>query len=84
MEETATITSKRQLTIPISIFRKAKLKEGQKVLIKKEGGVINIQPVTALVEKLAGSVITPKRFKGKTPEEILAMAKREYFNTRSK
>lgn len=79
MEEIATITSKRQLTIPVSIFKKAKLKEKQKVLLKEEGGVIKIQPATDLVEKLAGSVKVPERFKGKTPEHILKMAKKEYF-----
>lgn len=84
MAEIATITSKRQLTIPVSIFRKAKLKERQKVLLQEEKGMVKIQPVTSLVETLAGSVGIPKRFRGLGLEQILKRAKEEYFIKQAK
>lgn len=75
----ATITSKRQLTIPASIFRKAGLKQGQKVLISLHDNEIQIKPAVDLVEELAGSIKTPKRFRNLTPDQIISKAKKEYF-----
>ncbi len=80
MTQTATITSKRQLTIPASIFKKARLKEYQKVLVEEEAGVIKIQPTVSRVLKLSGSVKVPKRFKGKTLKQIIEISKEEYFS----
>ena len=82
MADIATITSKRQLTIPVSVFKKAKLKERQKVLLEEKGGEVKIKPLASLVEKMAGSVTPPKRLKGLGPEQILKQAKKEYFAKR--
>lgn len=79
MPKIATITSKRQLTIPVSIFRRADLREGQKVLITEKDGRIQIEPAVALVEHLAGSVKIPSRFKGLSPKEMVQRAKKEHF-----
>lgn len=80
MTGVVTITSKRQITLPSSLFKKAKLKEGQKLLLKEEKGSINIQPLSSVVESLAGSVKIPKRFKGKDIETIIEIAKKEHFS----
>jgi len=83
MQQIATITSKRQLTIPVEIFRRLNLDEVRKVSIKEEGGVIKIEPLFKLVNELAGSVKVPKRFKNLSVTEIKKKAKREYFNNKN-
>lgn len=79
MQLSATITSKRQLTIPVQLFKRLNLKIGQKVAISEEAGVLKIEPMEALLDRLAGSVIIPERFKGLSLEEIIDKAKAEYF-----
>lgn len=78
MQKYSTITSKRQLTIPAQIFRAAFFKEGQKVLVRHQNGTVVIEPAVAHVEKLAGSVRVPKRFKALDLDEIIRRAKQEY------
>lgn len=79
MAEIATITSKRQLTIPASVFKKANLKERSKVLVKEEKGRLIVTPVFDLVEKLAGSLKLLPSWRGKSLETIIEEAKKEYF-----
>ena len=83
MSQIATITSKRQLTIPVAVFKKARLRESQKVLVEEENGVIKIQPTINKVLKLSGLVQVPRRFKGKTSKEIIKIAKEEYYSEKS-
>lgn len=79
MQQIATITSKRQLTIPAGVFKKAGLGKGQKVLVREERGILRIEPAMLAVERLAGSVSVPRRFRGMRPEEIIKASKEEYF-----
>ena len=67
----ATITSKNQLTLPVDIVRKIGLKVGQKVIVSEEGGKVVITPAEDLVEELAGSLKMPKKWKGRSMEEII-------------
>ena len=76
----ATITSKNQLTLPVDIVRKIGLKVGQKVIVSEEGGKVVITPAENLVEELAGSLKMPKKWKGRSMEEIIEKSKREYFS----
>ncbi len=76
----ATITSKRQLTIPSSIFRSLGFKEGEKVLISEEDGAMRVVSALSLIEKLAGSVKIPARYKGLSINQMIAKAKEEYFS----
>lgn len=78
MQKYATITRKRQLTIPAHIFRAASMKEGQKVVVRYQDGNVIIKPAVDLVEKLAGSVSIPARFKSLPIDEMIRRAKREY------
>jgi AbrB family looped-hinge helix DNA binding protein len=80
MAQIATITSKRQLTIPVSIFRKLGLMVGQKVIVAEEKGTISIKPVLDLIEDLAGSVKTPGKYEGLSVDEIISQAKKDYFS----
>ena len=79
MTYTGTITSKRQLTIPAELFRRAGLSKGEKVIFNYHNGSLGIESAAALVERLAGSVPLPKRFRDLAPDQIIDRAKREYF-----
>ncbi len=79
MQQYGTITSKNQITIPAKIAKKLNLKPGEKVKKKKKNGDIIITSAVALVEKLAGSVKLPKRWQGKDVDEVIELAKYEYF-----
>lgn len=80
MKSLATITSKRQLTIPADIFNKAGLATGDKVLIEEKGGELTIKSAQSLVEELAGSVEIPERLKSKNLDKVIESAKKEYFS----
>lgn len=82
MPQVATITSKRQLTIPVKIYKRLGFKSGQKVVVYETDNGLKIEPLLSLVEKLAGSVKLPKRFKGKSVEEMIKIARKERFSKR--
>lgn len=82
MKSLATITTKKQLTIPVKIFTSAGLKERQKVLLTFENGTIKIEPALNLVSRLAGSVIVPQRFKDWPLQKIITKARKERFSKR--
>jgi len=77
---TATITSKRQLTIPIALFEAAKLKEGEKVLIKLDGEKIEIEKMETLVKRTAGLIRVPKRLLSINIDEAIEIAKKKRFS----
>ena len=78
----ATITSKMQLTIPISIARMTGIKTGEKVYVASEKGKIVLTPAKLLLTELAGSVVVPKKFKGKDIDSIITEAKNNYFKNK--
>lgn len=84
MTQSATITSKKQLTLPAKLFEKAGLKIGQKVLISEDNGRLIITQSESLVEELAGSVPVPKKWKRKDIGTIIEEAKNEYFKKKYK
>lgn len=79
MTQMATITSKKQLTLPAALFHKAGLKVGQKVIVSEENGRLILTPAEKLVEELAGSVPMPRKWKGKNLDKIIEEARDEYF-----
>lgn len=84
MNQIATITSKMQLTMPTALARKLGLKPGQKVVVSEYNGQATITPVTTVLEKLAGSLSIPKKWEGKSIEDIITMAKAEHFQSRKR
>ncbi len=80
----ATISSKRQLTIPSAIFSQLGFKEGEKVLVSEEEGGMRVVSSLSLIEKLAGSVKIPARFKGLSIDQMISRAKEEYFQSKYK
>lgn len=81
MPQIATITSKRQLTIPVDLFEQAGFATGQKVVISRSELGIKIELMAALIDKLAGSIIL-KGLKGKSLEAIITEAKRKRFRNK--
>ncbi len=84
MSYIATITSKRQLTIPSELFKNIKLTRGDKVLMEEREGNIILRPASSLVEKLAGSVAVPEHLKGIDIDEAIRIAKKNHFGKRAK
>ena len=80
----ATITSKRQLTIPSRLFKKANLSIGERVIIEEKEGELRIKKALDLVEELAGSVSVPVRLRGVDIDEAIRIAKRRYFGRENK
>ena len=76
----ATITSKKQLTLPSALFKMAGFKIGQKVIVTEENGSLRITPAEKVVEELAGSLPMPKRWHGKSLRWIKENAIKEYFS----
>jgi len=79
MTQTATITSKRQFTIPVSIYKKFKLKKGQKVLVSLENNYIKIESASSLINRLAGSVSLSKSYQKISLDKIIQTAKVNRF-----
>ena len=80
MPQLATITSKRQVTIPVKIFNELNLKEGQRLIVSRDQDALKFQSASNIVEKLSGSIEIPVRFRGLSPDKIIKKAKKEYFD----
>lgn len=82
MTQLATITSKKQLTLPSAVFKKAGLRIGQKVIVSEEDGQLLITSAEKLVEKLAGSVSVPARLRGQDIDKAVELSKERYFKNK--
>lgn len=83
MTQLATMTSKRQLTIPAEIFNRLGWSKGQKFFISEEDGEVKLRPAKAVVSRLAGSVKIPQRYQGLSVDQIVEKAKQEHFNKKA-
>ena len=84
MYQVATITSKRQLTIPVDMYRRLGFEKGQKVIISIDADGIRIDPAVDVVERLAGSLPLPLGYRGKDLKTLMVDAKRAYLRARAK
>lgn len=82
MKQSVRITSKRQITIPASIYRELNLEQGQRLVVQEENHAIILTPATKLIEDLAGSVKIPKEYKEMKIDEIIRQAKEDRFRRR--
>ena len=75
--ELAKITSKGQITLPISIRRELNLKEGDKVaFIEKDGNYILVNPVSLAIDELRKSFDGEAERVGlKTEDDVVKMIK---------
>lgn len=76
---TATITSKRQITLPAAIFEDFGLVVGQKLMIEKVNNQILINPAIQAIYKLMGSVKRPRKYKGMDIDVMIEKAKGDHF-----
>lgn len=83
MTYSATITSKRQFTIPSKLFKELGFDIGDKVVVSKEGKEMKIKRAVDLVEELAGSVSIPNHLKGVDLDRLIEDSiKEEYAQER--
>lgn len=76
----ATITSKRQITLPASLFSELGLKKGQKLTITKRGDELIMKSALSAMYRLMGSVKRPEKYKGMDIDEMVEKSKMEYFS----
>lgn len=79
MLQTVRITSKRQITIPVKIFRQLNLNEGDNLLVEVNANMMVIKKAQSLLDELAGSVKIPKKYLNKSIDFIIKETKRKYF-----
>jgi AbrB family looped-hinge helix DNA binding protein len=77
MSGLATITSKRQLTIPVKLFDELGLSTGDKMIVDSNGGELRLRKATKMVSELAGSVRVNKNLRN--VDQAIAQAKRARF-----
>ena len=80
MSYLATITSKRQFTIPSEVFKKAGFKQGERVIVEEDNGTLKIKKAVDLLLSLGGSVKVPKHLRGVDADEAIRIAKERRFN----
>ena len=81
---TATVTSKRQITLPIKLFIDFGLKPGDKLTITRHGEGMLMQNQVDLVNKLAGSLKLRDKFKDMDVDEAITQAKNVYWLEKSR
>ena len=84
MTYTATVTSKRQLTIPAELYKALDLKSGSKVSLTLNQDTVTLEPIDKILNRLQGSIKLPKRFRGMDIEQIIQTAKNEYYTEKYK
>jgi antitoxin PrlF len=83
-EESVTVTSKGQITLPSKIRKRLKIVKGEKFLVVSEDNTIRLVPVPKL-SKLAG--VDKELFVNRKPSEELEAARKEWdreFDKRAK
>ncbi|MDQ3098222.1 MAG: AbrB/MazE/SpoVT family DNA-binding domain-containing protein [bacterium] len=84
MQDTAKISSKRQITIPAKVFNLLRLKEGDELSISVEKNQMIMEKAQSYLDSVAGSLPLPEKYKNKSLEMILAESKSEYFTSKLK
>ena len=72
----ATITSKRQVTLPAALFSKLDLQSGTKILITEKKGKIVMSPSATSVRELAGIIKVSAKLSDNQLEIAIKNAKR--------
>ncbi|MBI5123411.1 AbrB/MazE/SpoVT family DNA-binding domain-containing protein [Candidatus Roizmanbacteria bacterium] len=79
MLQTVKISSKRQVTIPVDIFKYLSLNEGDRLVVNIDEGKIVMEKSQKILDEIAGSLILPKKYKNKPLDYIIRDSKQEYF-----
>jgi AbrB family looped-hinge helix DNA binding protein len=80
LTSTITVTSKNQITIPVSFIRKLDIKKGSKLVLSEEDGVLSMQKYSELLNKYQGFLKVPKHLRGKDLDEVIEKAKMKRFS----
>lgn len=80
----ATITSKRQITLPAALFSKLDLKSGTKVIITEEQGKIIMSPSESAVHELAGIIKVPKKISDNRLKAIIKISRHKRLKNLAK
>ncbi len=84
MTYTATVTSKRQITLPAKLFADFQIEPGDKLLINRHGQVLVMQKQLDLVKQLAGSVRVPAAYRKLSFDQMIKQAKADFFANKYK
>ncbi len=79
MYKVGTITSKRQLTIPVAFFDKLGFKSNSKVTLQETKDGLLIKPAAKTMNSIAGSVKVPTHKKDISLGKAVSAAKRAHF-----
>lgn len=82
MLQTVSISSKRQITIPVRIFNLLNLSKGDRLIVEIEQDKLVLRKSKQLLNELSGSVKIPTRYKNKPIDFIIKEAKKDYFTSR--
>lgn len=82
MTYTATISSKRQITIPAPLYRHLGLSQGDKLVVSVDKEGLKLVSPTQLLDELEGSLSVPAKYQGMDLDELIRQAKADYFKTR--
>lgn len=80
MLQTVRISSKRQVTIPVKLFDKMKLKEGDRLIFELENNTIRVNKAQHLIDELAGSVKLPEKYRRVPVDTLIKKARKKRFN----
>lgn len=78
--QSATLTSKGQITIPAKIIKSANLKKGHKLSFSLENGIIRMESFENMINRIAGSLQVPKKYQGVNLDKMIQLAKEEHFS----
>lgn len=76
--QTLTLSSKNQITIPVSFSKILGLKKGQRILIEKKNQSLILTPYKTILERLSGRIKVKKEIKNMN--EIISKAKKNHFS----
>lgn len=79
MNKIATVTSKRQITIPVALYRRAGFSDRQRLVVTEDSGKIILSSANHLINELSGSLKMPKEWNDKNLDQIIESSKKEYF-----
>ncbi len=80
---TVTVTSKRQITIPVDIFNALNLSYGDKLIVEKTNNRLVLQREQDALDDLVGSLQVSDELKKIDLDEAIRIAKYKYFSKKS-
>jgi AbrB family looped-hinge helix DNA binding protein len=83
LTSTITVTSKNQVTIPVSLVKKLGIIKGSKLVVSEENGVISMQKHSKLLDKYQGFLKVPDHLRGTDLDDAIEQAKIKRFSKKA-